>query len=185
VARLIGRGPDPVIAPVTAFFFRGSSELLAWLDQADESVIRAALRAAVEFLGERLGPDIDGWHWGDLHRIRFQHPIGLGVPALDRVLGLSRGPYPIGGDADTVAQAGVDPWNPFTTTAYSVSYRQVFDTGDWDRGFFILPTGQSGHPGSPHYADLVTAWRGGEYRPLPFSPEAIHDQLEETVRLLR
>jgi acyl-homoserine lactone acylase PvdQ len=183
VLRVLGRGPDPVIAPVTAFFFRGSSELLARLDQADESLIRAALVAALRFLRDRLGPDMERWRWGELHRITFQHPIGLGVPILDRLLQLSRGPYPIGGDADTVAQAGVDPWNPFTATSYSVSYRQVFDTGDWDRGVFILPTGQSGHPASPHYADMVSAWRTGEYRPLPFSPQAVRDQAEETIQL--
>jgi penicillin amidase len=183
VLRVLGRGPDPVIAPVTAFFFRGSSELLARLDQADESLIRAALVAALRFLRDRLGPDMERWRWGELHRITFQHPIGLGVPILDRLLQLSRGPYPIGGDADTVAQAGVDPWNPFSATSYSVSYRQVFDTGDWDRGVFILPTGQSGHPASPHYADMVSAWRTGEYRPLPFSPQAVRDQAEETIQL--
>src|SRR3989441_2624602 len=134
ILRVLGRGPDPVIAPVTAFFSRGSSELLARLDQADESVVRAALLAALRFLGDRLGSDINRWCWGDLHRISSQHPIGLGVPVLDRLLQLSCGPYPIGGDADTVAQAGVDPWNPFTATAFSVSYRPVFYTRDWDRG---------------------------------------------------
>ena len=183
ILRVLGRGPDPVIAPVTAFFFRGSSELLARLDNADESVVRSALLAALRFLRDRLGPDMDRWRWGDLHRISFRHPVGLGVPILDRLLQLSRGPYPIGGDADTVAQAGVDPWNPFSATAYSASYRQVFDTGDWDRGVFILPTGQSGHPASPHYADMVSAWRNGGYRPLPFSPHAVRDQAEETIQL--
>jgi penicillin amidase len=184
VARVLGRGPDPVIAPVTAFFSRGSSDLLARLDRADQGVVRAALVAALRFLSDRFGPDIDQWRWGDLHRISFQHPIGLAVPVLDRLLKLSRGPYPIGGDADTLAQAAVDPWNPFTATGYSASYRQVFDTGDWDRGVFILPTGQSGHPASPHYADMVQAWRQGEYRSLPFSPQAIRDQADETVQLI-
>src|SRR5690242_2819204 len=69
VLRVLGRGPDPVIAPVTAFFSRGSSELLARMDQADESVIRAALVGALRFLSDRLGPDMDRWRWGDLHRI--------------------------------------------------------------------------------------------------------------------
>ena len=183
VARLLGQGPDPVLAPVTAFFFRGSSELLAWLDAAPESQIEEALRRAVGVLRDRLGPDIERWSWGAAHRITWQHPIGAAIPVLDRVLGLSRGPYPIGGDADTVAQAGPDPWNPFTATAFMASYRQIFDTSDWDRGVFILPTGQSGHPASPHYADMVSAWRNGEYRPLLFSPHAVRDQAEETIQL--
>lgn len=185
VTRVLGRGPDQVLAPVTTFFFRGSSELLAWLEQVPDRVIQSALDSAVRFIRDRLGPDLERWQWGALHQITFQHPIGAAIPWLDRVLGLSRGPYPIGGDADTVAQAAVDPWNPFTATGFMASYRQVFDTGDWDRGVFILPTGQSGHPASPHYADMVAAWRRGEYRPLPFSPAAVQDQAAETIRLLR
>jgi len=185
VARLLGRGPDEILAPVTAFFFRGSSDVLAWLEAAPDAAVEGALRQAIGVLRDRLGPDIDRWQWGALHQITWQHPIGAAIPLLDRLLGLSRGPFSIGGDADTLAQAGPEPWNPFTATAFMASYRQVFDTGDWDRAVFILPTGQSGHPASPHYADMLPAWQHGEYRSLPFSPAAVQDQAAETIRLLR
>ena len=38
---------------------------------------------------------------------------GLLAPALDRLLRLNRGPMPLGGDSDTIAQSGIDPWHPF------------------------------------------------------------------------
>jgi penicillin amidase len=181
---VMGRGLDPLLAPVTAFWFRGSSELIGRLERADPKVVRSAFKAAVERLRLQLGEDLAQWQWGRLHRITFPHPIGVGVPALDRAFRLSRGPLPIGGDADTIAQAGVDPWHPYDANSLMVSYRQVFDTGDWDAGRFILPTGQSGHPGSPHYDDMMESWRKFEYRPLPFSRRAVEATVSETIALV-
>ncbi|HYM50429.1 MAG TPA: penicillin acylase family protein [Candidatus Limnocylindrales bacterium] len=178
-----GRGLDPLIAPVSAFYFRASTELVARLQHADPAVVEAAFRAAVERLRRELGHNVEAWQWGRVHRMTFAHPIGLGVPALDRALRLSRGPIPVGGDADTVAQAGVDPWHPFAANAFMVSYRQLFDVGDWDAGRFILPLGQSGHPGSPHYDDMLEAWRKVEYRPLPFTRAAVVAAAAETILL--
>jgi penicillin amidase len=37
----------------------------------------------------------------------------------------------------------------------------------------VNTTGQSGHPRSPHYFDQNGLWRQGQYRPLPFTREAL------------
>jgi penicillin amidase len=55
--------------------------------------------------------------------------------------------------------------------------------GEWDRALFVLPPGQSGHPGSAHYADLLELWREVEYAPLLFSREAIERVVEQTAEL--
>ena len=78
----------------------------------------------------------------------------------------------------------MDPWHPFAANSFMVSYRQLFDLGDWDSARFILPTGQSGHPGSPHYDDMLESWRKVEYRPLPFSRRAVEAAAEETITLV-
>lgn len=181
---VFGQGLDEVLAAVSAFHHRGTSYLLGYLDALPNARLLAdAFQATVAHLCRELGEDPAGWHWGRLHQIAFTHPIGLALPLLDRLLGLSRGPYPIGGDADTIAQTGVDPWHPFEASSFTVSYRQVFDVGDWDAGRFILPMGQSGQPGSRHYADLMEAWRRGEYRPLLFTRPAVEQDTTETIRL--
>jgi penicillin amidase len=77
----------------------------------------------------------------------------------------------------------VDPWHPYAAATFTVSYRQLFDVGDWDAGLFVLPTGQSGHPGSPHYDDMVAAWSKWEYCPLVFSREAVEAATTETIEL--
>lgn len=178
-----GKGLDPVVAPVSAFYFKGSSILLGHLQKVEAATIRMALDAALADLRRRFGDDPAGWQWGRAHSITFAHPLGLGAPMLDRLFHLSRGPLPIGGDADTVAQAGVDPWQPYRANAFSVSYRQIFDVGNWDAALFILPTGQSGHPGSPHYDDMVEPWRTVDYRPLLFSRSAVDRETTEQVSL--
>jgi penicillin G amidase len=43
--------------------------------------------------------------------------------------------------------------------------------------------GQSGHPASPHFADLVELWGSGKHHPLPFSREAVEAAAEGTLRL--
>ncbi|HEV3256083.1 MAG TPA: penicillin acylase family protein [Gemmataceae bacterium] len=190
LAYTLGQGLHERLGVVSAFHFRGSAFLLAHLDRllgsgsGGRETVRQALRSAVGWLREQLGPDRTGWQWGRLHQITFAHALGQ-APLLGRLFGLSRGPFPVGGDTDTIAQSGIDPWRPYAAGAFTVSYRQVLDVGDWDRSLFILPTGQSGHPASPHFDDMMDAWRKAEHRPLWFSAAAVEAQAAETINLLR
>jgi penicillin amidase len=104
------------------------------------------------------------------YRLRLQHPLGV-VPGLASVA--NRGPFAVGGDADTVWQTS--PFNNPTNEYAMVgpSHRHVVDMADIDRSVAVLCGGQSGHPASPHYADQVSLWRRGETRPAPFTRPAI------------
>ena len=53
------------------------------------------------------------------------------------------------------------------------NYREILNTADWDRSVAVNTPGQSGQPGSRHYADLVPLWDSGEYFPLAYSREAV------------
>jgi len=48
----------------------------------------------------------------------------------------------------------------------------------------ILPGGQSGHPASRHYSDMIDAWRRVEYHPMLFDREAIERQAEGRLTLM-
>ena len=39
----------------------------------------------------------------------------------------------------------------------------IVELGDTPRGFVVYPGGESGNPGSPHYADFMGKWTKGEY----------------------
>jgi penicillin amidase len=184
-----GQGLMELLTFGSVFHQQASSLLLRLLDDLirqgthARGVITDALQRTTDWLTARLGPEPANWQWGRLHRVAFGHVLGLASPALDRLLRLNRGPYPIGGDLDTIAQSGVDPWHPYEAATFTVSYRQVIDVGNWDEMRFILPTGQSGHPGSKHYDDMVDDWLHGRYRTLPFSRAAIEKDTVQTARL--
>lgn len=121
------------------------------------------LSEATRYLEERLGPKPERWSWGRLHKLSFQH--GLGINAwLARLL---NGPtVPIGGDTDTVFQTAVIPHQAFAQ-AWCPSWRQVVDMAAPGAGRTVLTTGQSGHPASANYMDQFPLWASGKLRPHP------------------
>jgi penicillin amidase len=52
--------------------------------------------------------------------------------------------------------------------AIAASERMVVSPGREDQGIMHMPTGQSGHPLSPFYANSHAAWVNGD--PTPFLP---------------
>jgi penicillin amidase len=114
-------------------------------------------------LRQTLGDDPQKWQWGRLHQVRFPHALGL-VRPFDYFL--SPGPYPIGGDGDTVLQTSIRPDKPYENNAVSVSSRHIVDLGNLSEAVAIMAPGQSGHRSSPHYQDLIALWREGRYFPM-------------------
>ncbi|HUF07177.1 MAG TPA: penicillin acylase family protein [Candidatus Binatia bacterium] len=157
--------------PRTSFGARSLSQLVATLRAGDHAAeIGAALGSAVETLRAAAGADPTGWAWGRLRPLRLLHPLGGRAP-FDRLFNL--GPYPLGGDANTVAQAGVRPLDPTANPAAIANQRTVIDLGDVERSRYVLAGGQSGNPLSPRYADLLALWERGEGVPIAWSHDAI------------
>ncbi|MBY0527534.1 MAG: penicillin acylase family protein [Gemmataceae bacterium] len=129
-----------------------------------DEMVRKSFAAAVPKVKKALGPDMAGWSWGKLHTTTFRHPLaGIG-PEYAKAFNL--GPVPRPGDGVTPNANSHD--KDFRHVA-GASYRHVFDLADWDRGVATNTPGQSGQPGSPHYADLLPMWEEGAYFPLAFS----------------
>lgn len=144
-------------------------------------ILALALKDAVTHLRRAVGEDVTQWQWGRVHPASFNHPLGAQKP-LDKIF--SRGPYPYGGDASTVWQSGYVPhWPIQADGSFSVSWRQIMDLGDWDASRAILTTGQSGHPASRHYDDMIPLWLAGEYHPLLWTRDKIEAQAEARLRL--
>ena len=169
---------------------RGTFELaVAWLENParrifgpDPAAVRngilvKALDQAVADLRARLGPDMDAWEWGKLHKAYFNHPLGK-----DDVLRklLDRGPVARGGDSTTVNNTSTRP--DFRQT-HGGSYRQVLDLSDWDRSVGTSVPGQSGDPADPHYDDLLPLWAEGKYHPLAFSRPFVETVTRKRIRL--
>jgi len=134
-----------------------------------DDIVLLAAGDAMRAMRLKFG-DESGWSWDRLHALRFRHPLGAGGRILDWFF--SRGPLAMVGDSTTVRKATIDARAPFVVTELS-SYRQILDVGQWDRTLAMNTTGQSGNPMSTHYFDQGPLWQAGEYRPFPFSRQAV------------
>ena len=142
-----------------------------------DGVFRAALAGSVR----DLGPDPERWRWGALHEVLFEHPFNE-PPGLGRIF--SRGPYPVGGDTDTIWQMAWPVEKPYGPQCIGPSFRAVYDLADLDGNQVVLATGQSGHLGSPHYDDFVERWRRGELVPLVLTRARLDELAESRLALV-
>ena len=145
-----------------------------------EEVLREAFRDAVADLRRRLGDNPERWTWGRLHRIEFSHLLGR-LPLLDRLL--SRGPFPFGGDADTVCNGAYLPADGYGPVVGAASYRQVIDLADFDRSLASCAPGQSGQLGSPYYDDAIVDWLSARPHPSPFTRQSVLAAASNVLRL--
>ena len=145
-----------------------------------EEVLRRALDEALDLLEEELGSEMARWTWGRLNRLLFAHPLGAVKPLN---LLFNRGPYPLGGDQDTLLRASGRPSFPFAPAAVVDALRFIADPGDWERSRIVLPGGQSGHAASRHYADLLSLWRDGALQPMPFGRDQVERHAEAQLTL--
>jgi penicillin amidase len=146
-----------------------------------QELLHQALRETLALLEAELGPDMSRWTWGRLNRVHFAHPLGSVKPLH---LLFNRGPYPMGGDQDTLLRASGTPRFPFEPADVVDALRFVADLGDWERCQAIIPGGQSGHVASRHYADLIPPWREGRLQPMPFARRAVEQHAAAKLRLL-
>ena len=141
----------------------------AWCDNietpADETCaeqIAGALTDAVDLLEERLGKKQADWRWARLHRATFRHQFLGRFPMLREFTGITiptdGGPYTVNRGVARLA-LGEGMFNHI----HGPGYRAIYDLSDLADSRFIIGTGQSGHPLSPHYDDLTERWRDGAY----------------------
>lgn len=145
-----------------------------------DSAIKNAFKAALDELRDRLGSNILGWHYGTIHKMTYNHPLGA-VKALERFF--NRGPYSVGGDSDTINMGATLPNNPEVVITVP-SYRQIVDLADLSRSLSIHAPGQSGLPASKHYDDFIQLWMKLEHHPMLFTRSAIEGNVEGTLRML-
>ena len=63
------------------------------------------------------------------------------------------------------------------------SWRMVVALDKEPRGYGIYPGGQSGNPGSAHYAEFIGDWAAGRYYPLTFLANPGSQAAETAYRL--
>lgn len=92
--------------------------------------------------------------WGEANAAQILHPLASGIPYFGNSLNMPADPLP--GDVYTPRAS-----SPRT----GPSQRMVVSPGREHEGIMQIPTGQSGHPLSPHYGDQYRAWLDGKATP--------------------
>jgi penicillin amidase len=142
-----------------------------------------AFRRAVADLQAAQGPDPAAWAWGKLHDLHPKHAFG----SRDALAGLvNLPPSEAAGGLDSVWKSHFDlanPDHPFRAMAGPV-LRMVVDLDDPAHGQWIIDTGASGWPGSPHYGDQHELWRQGKLLPMLYDWDEVRKQATGRVVLV-
>ena len=142
------------------------------------AVLVKSLDQAVADLTKRFGPDMAKWNLGAYHYAKIMHPMGEALtPELEAKFNV--GSSPRGGDAYTVSATGGND-----NQTGGGSFKNIFDTENWDNSVGQNNPGQSGNPDDPHYKDLYALWSKGKYFPVFYSRSKIESVAEKTFNLM-
>ena len=124
-----------------------------WFDDVNTSgtetrdeIIRKSLFEAIDFLKKKFNTsDMNLWHWGEIHKAAFKHPLGI-VPELSKSFNI--GPFEVGGDQTTVNNSEYSfneaIRNGTFDNTLGPSMRIVVDLADMSHSFTVNTTGESG-----------------------------------------
>jgi len=163
----------------TALVTRGDE--YGWFPQGRElgQEIMAAMLEGLGWLTEHLGPDMETWTWGELHQLTFRHYL---APTEDQdgthlAEAANVGAYPCVGTAGTLNNAGYTIGQCYQVTG-GPHFRFLVDMAEPLQALGCNSTGNSGHPGSPHYRDQIQDWLQRRYHPMYMRREDIEANLE-------
>ncbi len=132
-----------------------------------DDIMRSSFLAAITSLRGQLGEDMAKWSWGQLNVLR--------INSLSQQPDLART-----GLATVGTPYTVNPGGELGPVGGGASWRMIVDLVNPPRSVGVYPGGQSEHPASPLYNDLMEPWAKGEY--LPLSVESTPDRLPENAR---
>ncbi|MGH2461802.1 MAG: penicillin acylase family protein [Chloroflexota bacterium] len=153
-------------------------DALDWFPGGKAAAIVESARQAVKLVIESVGADAENWRWGNVHRARFRHPLSNEATA-ER---FDVGPAGTSGTYDTVRNTGLGAAPTFAAES-GAEYRLVVDLADPDRLWATQNIGQSGQPGSPHYADQFDDWLSGGYHVVSFDRVVVEEEQTASVRI--
>lgn len=167
---------------------RGENGYATWCDNINTALVETCAGLAAQALDEAMaeasaeyGEDWRKWRWGDAHIIIQTHRPFSNVPVLKNWFEI-RMEGDGGHEAINVSPFRFSNENPFHSSM-GPSYRAIYDLADLDVSRYVIPTGQSGNPFSPHYDDLAPLWRDGQFIMISTKRADIEKDAIGTLRL--
>ncbi len=186
LADLLGPDGHDLLAPLLAiptldtFAARATTWVLGRIaanPSAATSRLAQAHAQALEALRRRLGPNRAAWTWGRCRGLILRHGLA-DAPVLGTLL--SPGPFPFGGEADTVSQSGVLGLRHFAEATAIPALRLIVKLSDPPQAWFAL-AGEQIHDPLHANGALTDAWLQDRYLPL----ELDREQIERTATPIR
>ncbi|MCW5588863.1 MAG: penicillin acylase family protein [Legionellales bacterium] len=109
-------------------------------------------------LRQHYGNHLMSWQWGSVHSAEFKE-MGLGENA---ILGWFFNRHISTGGGFYTLDPGSYYFDHFVHY-HGAGYRQIINFADLNQSLFMVTPGESGNIFSPHYDDLLTRWRNGQY----------------------
>lgn len=140
-------------------------------------IIAKALASVWPYLSAAQGEDSTQWQWGKLAYYHWQSETTHMRPYLSGVKKLGagwladytdKGPYPAGGNRNTLNVAGYDLGSDYRVWNIP-AMRLVVDFSEAEPLRLVIAGGQSGNPASHHYEDGIMLWLSRLNRTLPFN----------------
>ncbi len=125
-------------------------------------IVRSAFLRGLNWLRIKLGNNLQAWKWGELHTLHIQHTLGSKVSSFN--LPSWRAP----GASSSVWKTHFDMGHSEhpLRSMYGPILRMIVDLSDIDHARWIIDTGSSGWPYSPHYGDQHELWKRVEFAPM-------------------
>lgn len=150
----------------------------AWIDNPNTSekesiqqITKTCINKILSELTDQYGSDTLNWQWGFQHTLTLKHPLSK-VEALNKVFKLNANQYSVPGSYHTVAPYSYPFFQP-SNIVHGASNRCIYNLNNWDSSYVVIPTGNSGLPGSPFYCDQTKLFANGEYKFDYFSKKAV------------
>ena len=121
---------------------------------------------------EALGKDRSQWQWGKLHTLTFvSNPMGAsGIGVIESLV--NGGPIPVSGGDECVNNNVWAGGGSFKSTT-GPALRMIVDFTDLTKSIGVNSTGQSGHPGSQWYGDMIDPWHKIKYHPMLWTRQQV------------
>jgi penicillin amidase len=137
----------------------------------DDLLSAAADRAVARLAKISNKSRIDDWAWKQFDALDIVHPLGR-TGLLKELLSITGKP-----------QSGTAYSPRAATKHHGPAMRFVANLGNWDDSIMLIPGGQSGQPGSSHYADQFPYWYDGRPVYQAFSDAAEASSRKHTLTL--
>ena len=146
-------------------------------------ILAVSLERALTGLRQRHGDAIQRWRWASEHKAKFRHPILGHLSGLGNFANLE---IETGGGDATINRGAMhvgDVDDPFANI-HGSGYRAIYDLKNLDRSRFMIATGQSGHPLSENYGNLLGEWKDGRYRRISAGRQQLLDRGATVMTLI-